>query len=700
MLDDGCVIVSPRATRAHNLAQPNSQQPEIIKIRKHQTMRRPSTNLRLLSPLLATAAISAFAPPPTHHSMLCTSRASLLPTSHYHTASSSALSTSRLSSTPSTQPRPLATSGDWSAYLDETKGLIYYFNRRTGESTWDPPLDVDLKVELNGETKKVMRERLRDYLEERLGQTFLEESDALLGEQKVVVTKNSSTSKKEMTVLSTSKSAQEILADKRRSGILATQGPWIALIDEKRGMIYYHDEATNTTTWNRPDSFPFIKLSAAKRKELQEQNKRYLEWRTGNVKKVNVLGKGTVTARIGSELDTLDKIQSDIDERLEEAVDPKPKEAIYKDDIWAAYLDDNSGLVYYFNMVEKKSVWDPPSDDYLEMVKMNMMGGVVTLDLSQADAQVNDGTDAKEQVVANTKISDKPSTNPTNSIEEESLARCSIDYDAAVRLAYGESGTKENFTAFKTKYLLENSNMVASKHKSRMTQNNLQNEVHLARSPIDYDAAARLSFISSGSDQGFDEFKAQYLVDTSTMVAKKFKDRVEAMKSKVDEVKEIKQAAEQGSSPFFLADDQNGTRINPSEPNEPQLPENDPFISESNVVSLISPLQTRTLYDILQCDMSATRSEIKRSYITLAKETHPDALLQNGVLNDKEAEKKFNEIARAYKILSDPTERRRYNRELKAKGMSKSAGSVFENWVMGAAKVIDEALTKAERDLT
>lgn len=31
-------------------------------------------------------------------------------------------------------PTALGTAGDWSAYLDESKGLIYYFNPKTGES--------------------------------------------------------------------------------------------------------------------------------------------------------------------------------------------------------------------------------------------------------------------------------------------------------------------------------------------------------------------------------------------------------------------------------------------------------------------------------------------------------------------------------------------------------------------------------------
>jgi hypothetical protein len=35
---------------------------------------------------------------------------------------------------PSSFPTALGTDGDWSAYLDESKGLIYYFNPQTGES--------------------------------------------------------------------------------------------------------------------------------------------------------------------------------------------------------------------------------------------------------------------------------------------------------------------------------------------------------------------------------------------------------------------------------------------------------------------------------------------------------------------------------------------------------------------------------------
>ena len=34
---------------------------------------------------------------------------------------------------------PLATEGDWSAYLDSNYNRVYYFNHNTGESLWQPP---------------------------------------------------------------------------------------------------------------------------------------------------------------------------------------------------------------------------------------------------------------------------------------------------------------------------------------------------------------------------------------------------------------------------------------------------------------------------------------------------------------------------------------------------------------------------------
>ena len=135
-------------------------------------------------------------------------------------------------------------------------------------------------------------------------------------------------------------------------------------------------------------------------------------------------------------------------------------------------------------------------------------------------------------------------------------------------------------------------------------------------------------------------------------------------------------------------------------PKPPTFPKEDPTITVESVETMVAPLRkTDTLYDILQCSSTAPRTELKRSYLSLAKKTHPDALLQIGVVNDDEAQRQFVRISEAWEILGDSTSRRRYDRELQAKGISSKAGGMFESWVMGAAKAMDEALAKAEDEV-
>ena len=72
----------------------------------------------------------------------------------------------------------------------------------------------------------------------------------------------------------------------------------------------------------------------------------------------------------------------------------------------------------------------------------------------------------------------------------------------------------------------------------------------------------------------------------------------------------------------------------------------------------------KNLYNILGASPNMSRTEIKRLYITLAKQTHPDAIQteDDSYVNVNN----FNEIAQAWEILSDAKTRRAYDRELAA----------------------------------
>lgn len=69
-------------------------------------------------------------------------------------------------------------------------------------------------------------------------------------------------------------------------------------------------------------------------------------------------------------------------------------------------------------------------------------------------------------------------------------------------------------------------------------------------------------------------------------------------------------------------------------------------------------------YAILGVSRTATADEIRRAYRKLAKALHPDARP-----DDKQAEERFKEVGRAFKLLSDPEKRARFDRgEIDADG--------------------------------
>src|SRR5438105_1006862 len=67
---------------------------------------------------------------------------------------------------------------------------------------------------------------------------------------------------------------------------------------------------------------------------------------------------------------------------------------------------------------------------------------------------------------------------------------------------------------------------------------------------------------------------------------------------------------------------------------------------------------TKTYYEILEIEKTATPEEIKQAYRKLSLLWHPD---KNPPEKREEAEEKFKEISRAYQILSDSATRSLYD---------------------------------------
>ena len=79
------------------------------------------------------------------------------------------------------------------------------------------------------------------------------------------------------------------------------------------------------------------------------------------------------------------------------------------------------------------------------------------------------------------------------------------------------------------------------------------------------------------------------------------------------------------------------------------------------------------LYSILGIASTATAGEIKKAYIKLAREKHPDVLKNSLSAGDKREGEEFKKIAHAYDILRDVRKRREYD-VLRKSGGNTSGG--------------------------
>ena len=84
----------------------------------------------------------------------------------------------------------------------------------------------------------------------------------------------------------------------------------------------------------------------------------------------------------------------------------------------------------------------------------------------------------------------------------------------------------------------------------------------------------------------------------------------------------------------------------------------------------------RTLYEILNSSPAASRIDIKRQYVKLVKLSHPDAL---GSDSTADSEEQFQLITEAWKTLSNPLERKRYDRILRAQKFTNDVESLVGN---------------------
>lgn len=92
----------------------------------------------------------------------------------------------------------------------------------------------------------------------------------------------------------------------------------------------------------------------------------------------------------------------------------------------------------------------------------------------------------------------------------------------------------------------------------------------------------------------------------------------------------------------------------------------------------------QTLYELLNSSPESTRAEIKTQYVQLVRKTHPDA-------TSEDTSVEFQKIQSAWKTLSDPLLRKRYDRSLRAKEFTAEMEGIMDKVGKEAAPRVAKA---------
>lgn len=87
------------------------------------------------------------------------------------------------------------------------------------------------------------------------------------------------------------------------------------------------------------------------------------------------------------------------------------------------------------------------------------------------------------------------------------------------------------------------------------------------------------------------------------------------------------------------------------------------------------------LYELLGVEQTASVVEIRKAYLALAQQHHPDKL--KGKMDMVKANEKFVEISLAYQTLSDPDKRKRYDSQLRKEALNKEREMVHLKATLG-----------------
>ncbi|KAL0592307.1 hypothetical protein ABG067_000415 [Albugo candida] len=299
----------------------------------------------------------------------------------------------------------------WEQYDDESSGRAYYYNKKTGLTTWERPDDyqdssrsVPTTPEHADGGSRTMDAALswKQYIDEATGKPYYfneiskrtqwnrPDSDKIqIVEYFTDTDQEPSRTPSQEPQEHETRAAQknhnnkfveandDLASTKSSQGVKAGRSPWIRYIDKSTEKPYFFNTITHITQWTTPPSFveagtlivpPITPVDQIEKKEdtattLQDANSEYMAYLSRKhqeqlrVATQRALDPNGHLQKLDSLLDHIDKRQNDTQSEKESKNEVKATSIK-----WVQYIDPTSQSVYYYNMDTGKKQYDMPND--------------------------------------------------------------------------------------------------------------------------------------------------------------------------------------------------------------------------------------------------------------------------------------------------------------------------------------------------
>jgi len=223
----------------------------------------------------------------------------------------------------------------WIEATDPTTGKVYYYNEVSSESSWERPCAVAQEdKDANGPSSLNVSDQLdADDKPVNVEEDVNADDQPISVEEEINNEQPNTIIEDEAIVANEEPDVVEELSND------ALPEAWIETKDQSSGKVYYYNQTTGESAWERP-----CNVKEADQQEVE-----------------SIVEKEATSSAAEEDSNVLDEVQPAVDPQIDEGKENEQENTVdMLPEGWIELTDEGSGKVYYFNELSGVTQWDRP----------------------------------------------------------------------------------------------------------------------------------------------------------------------------------------------------------------------------------------------------------------------------------------------------------------------------------------------------